>query len=289
MKLKLNKTFSSVLIGSALLIQSSMTFAKEFKIGDQVFAAFEAGNIKDDAFMIGSVKRIMSNGDYLLDVQDYVVGHDYSSSCVPISKHEDPQATAEGYAKGWELIDDKSQLSVEDYDYVVPAANLMTVNQGKHYFVERNNLYFVFGRWKSDAPVLTEDRIVRAQREAKTANLDDMLSALELMRLHRISFYSEQNRPLYPFERIQPLNTMMAFAIKVLEEDKNLKMLWSARPRDWEIISKSTKYYFLIDAIDKALSDSKTQIYETGVEEAGKSLDELIEKIAYLDKLRPKK
>ena len=236
------KKMSSVFALFFLVLMSSLNaWAKDFPIGQKVFVAFEAGNIKDDAFIVGLVKKVMPNGDYLLDVQEYVKGHDYGSSCVPISKYEDPNATAQGYDKGWELWTDRSELNVEDLDYIVPKERVMTLDYGKHYFVERNNLYFVYGRWLSDAPVLTEGRIMRAMREAKIANLHEMLPALEMMRRHRVSFYDENNRPLYPFERIAPLNHAMDYAFELFAQDPKLEQLWSAKPRNWDEISKSSK------------------------------------------------
>ena len=252
-----------------MIIGVTKAYATEFAKGEVVFVAFPAGNIKDDAFIIGKVKAHQANGDYLISVMDYVEGHDYGSSCVPMIKTEDPEATKLGFDKGWQMWTDTTTLDKENLDYVVPQKNVMKLLHGKQYFVERNNLYIVFGRWKSDAPVLTIDRWNRAEREAKEAGLKDMIPAFEIAKLHRKSFYAETNRPLYPFERIKPLVTMLELAKADLEADPKLKSWWQSSSRDWPLIYSDTKRYFLIEAIDKAVMDAKDQLYESGVEEAG--------------------
>lgn len=242
---------------------------KHFALGEVVFVAFPVGNIKNDAFIVGKIQSKLANGDYVVSVLDYVKGHDYGSSCVPMIKKEDPNATALGYEKGWEMWKDTTQLETKVLDYVVPGTHVMSLGGGKHYFVERNNLYIVFGRWKSDAPVMTLDRIERAQNEAKAIRLTDLVPVFELIKYHRKTFYDASNRPLYPFERIEPAIEMVKQVEQIFTEQPRLYSLWKAKERDWVLISKSSYDYFMIDAIDKVLSDARDQAYEVGVETAG--------------------
>ncbi|MBD3755770.1 MAG: hypothetical protein IE937_09030 [Gammaproteobacteria bacterium] len=254
------KLFGAVL----LLLVSTWSYAQSFEVGETVFVAFPAGNVKDDAFIVGKVTRITPQGNYQLAVEDYVEGHDYGSSCVPISKHTQDQ----GLGEGWQLWQDTTKLDKQRLEYVVPKESVMKLDEGKHFFIERNNLYIVFGRWKSDAPMLTVERLERAEREAKNAGLDDMLPALELAKLHRQSFYGENARPLYAFETIAPLNTAVEAVLDLLNKDKSLNKLWRANPRDWQAISESSRDYFLVDAIDKIVADARSQLYEEGTENA---------------------
>ncbi|WP_373017104.1 hypothetical protein [Thiomicrorhabdus sp.] len=245
------------------LLSANNVYAGHFSVGETVFVAFPQPNIKDDAFIVGKVTKELKNGDYQLAVLDYVEGHDYGSSCVPISKETD-----QGLGSGWEVWKDTTKLDTKQLEYAVSQKNIMKLDVGKHYFIERNNLYIVFGRWKSDAPMLTIERLKRAEREAKTAGLEDMVPAFELSMLQRQSFYGEYGRPLMPFETIAPLNQALEAILKLFKEDNQLAKLWRAKQRDWKAIEKSTRYYFLIEAIDKIVSDSKDQLYEDGVEEA---------------------
>lgn len=253
--------FAGLLILFAPYIQAAQA---AFAEGESVFVAFPAGNIKDDAFIIGQVTRITPQGDYQIAVEDYVEGHDYGSSCVPISKHTQDQ----GLGDGWQIWQDTTKLDKQRLEYVVPANSVMKLDVGKHFFVERNNLYFVFGRWKSDAPMLTLERLERAEREAKSAGLDEMIAALALVKLHRQGFYGEYGRPLYAFETIAPLNVAVSAAVQVLQADPKLDGLWRAKTRDWKTINQSSRYYFLVDAIDKIARDASNQLYEEGVEDA---------------------
>ncbi|MDG6772985.1 hypothetical protein QCB45_01475 [Thiomicrorhabdus sp. ZW0627] len=261
------------------MLSAGIAYAGQYAIGETVFVAFPQANIKDDAFIIGKVTKQLKSGDYQISVLDYVEGHDYGSSCVPISKTED-----QGLGQGWEIWQDTTKLDTKQLEYVVPKKNIMKLDSGKLYFVERNNLYIVFGRWRSDAPMLTLERLNNAQREAKSAGLSDMIPAFELSKLHRQSFYGEYGRPLMAFETIAPLNKALNWILKQFNEDKTLEAMWRAKQRDWKKIEQSTRDYFLIEAIDKVINDAKDQLYEDGVEEADpKDLNSLKAK---LDKLK---
>lgn len=282
-----NFHFYAMLLIGLMLVQSTQSYAQnrihDFNEGDHVFVAFPAGNIKDDAFIVGTVKSVQNNGDYLVEVQEYVEGHDYGSSCIPMIKKEDPEAMALGYGAGWEVWKDTTKLDTKRLNYIVPKKKTMKLGEGKHYFVERNNLYIVFGRWKSDAPVMTLDRIENAQREAMAVRLDDLVPVFELVKYHRKTFYHTNNRPLYASERIVPAITMLEQVEKILSEQPKLNALWSAKERDWRVISQTSYHYFMIEAIDKVLEDAKDQLYEEGIEMAGKDkvkrLRELSKKI----------
>lgn len=258
-------------------------YAKEFKKDEVVFAAFPAGNIKNDAFIVGKVVRHADNGDYVLSVLDYVEGHDYGSSCKPMLKTEDPKATAQGYEAGWQMWTDTRKLQTKTLDYVVPQANVMALGYGKQYFVERNNLYIVFGRWKSDAPVMTLDRIERAQNEARAIGLAELVPVFELIKYHRKVYYDTNNRPFYAFERVQPAIEMMQQVEAIFAKNPQLKTMWFAKERDWQHINQSSYDYFMIDAIDKVRYDAWDLLFEEGIENAGldkvEQLKVLVEKI----------
>lgn len=257
-----------VLFSFALSFTGS-AYASPFKVGETVFVGYPASNIKDDAFIVGTVQAITKKGDYQISVVDFVEGHDYGVSCVPMVKYDNPQAISSEYGQAWELWQDTTTLNKEVLDYVVSKDDVMKLEEGKHFFIERYNLYIVFGRWKSDAPMLTIDRLTRAEREATGNQLSGLLPALALVKLHRSSFYGEYGRPLQPFESIAELNKALVSIIDTFAENDALKRLWTARNRDWKQISEDMQTYFLIEAIDKVVADADRQQYAEGVEQAG--------------------
>lgn len=276
------KPFLLILV-SMFLLSGQTALAKVFNVDEVVFAAFPVGNIKDDAFIVGKVKKQLKNGDYQLSVLDYVEGHDYGSSCIPMVKKEDPNATALGYEKGWEMWQDTTKLDTQNLDYVVPKENVLSLGYGKQYFVERNNLYIVFGRWKSDAPVMTLDRIERAQRESKAIGLDELIPVFDLVKYHRKVYYDTNNRPLYAFERVQPAIEMLEKVQMIFDENLEFAKKWRAKERDWKQIGLSSYDYFMVEAVDKALFDAEDLLYEEGIENAGvdkvENLKELVKKL----------
>jgi len=268
----LKKLFSIKQTGLFILLSLfalSSAHAGKYSLGETVFVAFPAPNIKDDAFIVGKVTNITAKGDYQVAVMDYVEGHDYSSSCVPISKNANQD---QGMGAGWELWQDTTKLDTQNLEYIVAKESVLKLDYGKLYFVERNNVYIVFGRWKSDAPMLTVERMDRAVREAKTAGLDEMEPAFELAKLHRQSFYGDFGRPLMTFETIAPLNSAVESIFTLFKQDQRFEGLWRANPRNWDEIGKSTRDYFLIEAVDKVIEDAKSQLYEDGLERADQAV-----------------
>jgi len=259
-----------------VLLFSSYAYASEYQVGETVFVAFPAANIKDDAFIVGKVNRIMANGDLNISVLDYVEGHDYGVSCVPMNKGDVGTTIPSDTDNIWDLWTDTTKLDKHKLDYVVAKKNVLKLASGKTHFIERNNLYIVFGRWKSDAPMLSADRMTIAEGQAQENGLKGMIPAFELAKLDRKSFYGEHGRPLMPFESVAP----MVKTLKALEQDLNkdaiFKKHWFAKDRDWKEISQNTKIYFLMQAADKVLSDAKDLVYEDGVENAApKDLEQL--------------
>ncbi|GKT12347.1 MAG: hypothetical protein ISEC1_P1325 [Thiomicrorhabdus sp.] len=254
----------------AMLWLMGSVHAAGFTLGETVFVAFPAGNIKDDAFIIGKVTRIDKKGDYQISVLEYVEGHDYGLSCVPMLKKQTGNMEVSQYGEAWDVWRDKTILEAEKLDYLVSQESVMTLDEGKHLFIERNNLFIVFGRWKSDAPMLTIDRVERAEGEVRAAGLDELLPALQLVKLHRKSFYGEYGRPYLPFETIEPLNKLLDSVLVLFRQDVKLESQWRAKQRDWSVLAKDSRAYFLIEAIDKVVEDAKDQLYEEGVEQASK-------------------
>jgi len=251
-----------------LLSVLSSAKANEYMLGETVFVAFPATNIKDDAFIVGKVTAHAKNGDYQVAVLDYVEGHDYGSSCVPISKYENQD---QGMGNGWEIWTDTTKLDTQQLEYIVPKEKVLKLAYGKLYFVERNNVYIVFGRWKSDAPMLTLDRMDQAISQAMSAGLSEMAPAFELAKLHRMSYYGDYGRPLMPFESIEPLNVAVDSVFESFKTNPELEALWRANPRDWLAISQTTKNYFLVEAIDKVVRDAKNALYAEGLDQADPS------------------
>jgi len=70
------------------------------------------------------------------------------------------------------------------------------------------------------------------------------------------------------FESIAPMVKTLKTVEKYINEDPSFKKQWFAKNRDWKVISKSTKLYFLMQAVDKILSDAKDLILEDGIEKA---------------------
>lgn len=267
-----------------LLSFVSMTaVSSNFKVGSTVFVAYPAANIKDDAFIVGKINQVMHNGDFKISVLDYVEGHDYGVSCVPMVKHES-NGSSNGLDDVWELWTDTTKLEKEKLDYVISKNDVLELGYGKSYFIERNNLYIVFGRWKSDAPMLNIGRVIEAEKQARLNGLEDMIPAFELVKLHRMSFYGDFGRPLQVFESISFLVSALKEIERLLQSDPLLKTHWYAKSRDWKKLSKNTKLYFLVEAIDKIVDDAKDQLYADGIEQA--ALEDIEQLNSYLSKLK---
>lgn len=265
----------SLTVGKAFAAAS----VHKFSVGDTIFVAYPAANIKDDAFIVGRVNHIMQNGDYKISVIDYVEGHDYGVSCVPMVKHE-LASNNKSMDSVWALWTDTTKLDTKQLDYLVSHKDALELGYGKTYFIERNNLYIVFGRWISDAPMLNAERILKAEEQARLNSLEEMVPAFEVARLDRMSFYGEYGRPMQPYESIAPLIIALNKIKDLFNEDNELKQAWYSKERDWKRISQSTKHYFLIQAIDKVLEDAQSQLYEEGLEQAApKDLEQLKKKI----------
>lgn len=255
---------AGLLVLLILTMLTQQAKAADYALGETVFVSFPATNIKDDAFIIGKVTAVTDTGDYQVAVLDYVEGHDYGSSCVPISKYATQD---QGLGAGWEMWQDTTKLDTKLLEYVVPKSSVLKLAYGKLYFVERNNVYIVFGRWKSDAPMLTLDRMDQAISQAKSAGLPEMEPAFELAKKHRQSYYGDFGRPLMPHENIAPLNVALNKVLSLFKEDPKLESLWRAKSRDWKAIGETTRHYFLVDAINKVVQDAKNALYNEGLEQ----------------------
>ncbi|WP_321323239.1 hypothetical protein [Thiomicrorhabdus sp.] len=265
-----------VFLAALFLMVTTLSHANEFNVGETVFVAYPAANIKDDAFIVGKVNRIMPNGDLKVSVIDYVEGHDYGVSCVPMGKNDTGKSIPSDTDNIWDLWTDTTKLDKEKLDYIVAKKDVLKLGRGKTYFIERNNLYIVFGRWKSDAPMLSAERMSEAEKQAQENGLAEMVPAFELAKLQRKSFYGDFGRPLMPFESVAPMVKALKAIQQQFNKDPSLKKDWFAKNRDWKKISKNTKRYFLIQAIDKIVEDAKNLVYEDGVEDAApKDLEQL--------------
>ncbi|MBF6056832.1 hypothetical protein [Thiomicrorhabdus heinhorstiae] len=268
----------------SLLLLTFQVHAADFKEGETVFVGFPAADIGSDAFIIGTVVKVMSDGDYRISVSEYVHGHDYGLSCVPMLKEESVHGQESSLGNGWKAWTDTTNLDSSDLDYVVKAKDVMKLDYGKHYFIERYNLAIAFGRWESDAPMMTVDRLENAKREAKAIGLEALWPALDVAILDRQSFYGENSRPYYAFETIAPLNKLLSHIEALFKQEPQLYSLWKQKQRNWKAINESMRNLFLIHAIDKAIADAGNQLYEEGIERAGK--DEIAALKAHLANLQ---
>lgn len=241
---------------SVMLTAVSSAYAQPFKVDDTILIAFPANNIKDDAYIVGVVRKIRPNGDYQIAVQDFVEGHDYGISCQPIAVNNEGQDTGQS---GWQIWGkDHTKLRTQGLDYIVPAKRAMPLRTGQLNFIDRYNVYVLYSRWKSNPPVLSIDRIKTAENDAKMAGISPMIPALEIAILDRQSYYDKVTGiPYQPEDSIPHLIKLFDYIQTQLKQDPELNKLWRAKKRDWKKINESMKTYFLVDAIDQAVSNAE--------------------------------
>ena len=243
------------LVGLALMGMAPHVSANQFDVGDSVLIAFPSPIIKEDAFLTGQITRITPQGRYQIAVRDYVVGHDYGLSCEPIAVSAPGQPTD---ASGWTLWEDTKRLNQSGLEYLVAADRAMKPSEGKHYFIDRNNLFTRFSRWKSDAPVMPIAFLNRAKKQAPALDLEAMAPAFEVAVMHRRSFYDPStNAPRPPIQRLPWIEQMLTQLQTQLQNNEALRQHWFAQRRDWQTLKQSTFQYFLIEALDKAVSDAE--------------------------------
>ncbi|MDX1795650.1 MAG: hypothetical protein R3219_02905 [Hydrogenovibrio sp.] len=263
----MKKIIQVLVLTLAALGFASQAMAQKFKVGDTILVGFPASNIKDDAYIIGVVRKITPKGDYQIAVRDYVQGHDYGVSCVPIAVDSQGQETGKS---GWEIWGkDTKKLRTQDLQYIVPASNAIPLNYGQMHYIDRYNIYVTYSRWKSHAPVLSVDRLETAQHEAISADMPGINPAFDIAILDRESYYENNTgRPYMPNESVPHLNKLFDHIAKVLKNDPHLNKLWRAKKRDWKAINASMKTYFLVDAIDEAVKNATDCLMEDGIEDS---------------------
>ncbi|MBD3612856.1 MAG: hypothetical protein HUJ13_10695 [Hydrogenovibrio crunogenus] len=257
----------------------------QFKVGDTVLVGFPSTNIKDDAYIIGIVQKITPKGNYQISVRDFVEGHDYGLSCVPIAVDSAGNETGQS---GWEMWDNTKQLTSDGLQYIVPADNVVKLAKGQMNFIDRYNVYITYSRWKSNVPVMSIDRLESAEAEARYANISEMIPAFEIAKLDRASYFDSTNgRPYWPYESVPHLTKLMDHIIALLKNKPEINQLWRAEKRDWAKINQSMETYFLIDALDKAVDDAYFLLNEESIDKADtKALKRLKEQLKYLGKIK---
>lgn len=246
---------------SLFLLSSSQVYAQTFSVGDRVFVGFPSTTIRDDAFIVGEVTRVLESGDYQLSVEDYVEGHDYGVFCTPVAINL-PDRESE-YGDGWELWQDTRNLNQPNLEFIVKADKVMAYRTGQYEYIERNNTWVVFGRWMSDAPILAPERIERAKKTAAEIGLEGMIPAFDLAIAHRLAFYENGwGRPYWPYETVPFLNDLLDRVDQEFAADPALEALWRAKPRDIDGLKADVRTYFLITAIDKLIENTLDQLYE---------------------------
>lgn len=250
MKKLLLTAFLSILMTLAI----SPAYAQKFKVDDTIVVAFPANNIKDDAYIVGVVRKITPKGNYQISVQDYVAGHDYGISCEPIAVNDQGQETGQS---GWQIWGkDHTNLRKKDLEYIVPANRAMALHAGQLNFIDRYNVYVLYSRWKSNAPVLSVDRIKTAENDARMAGIAPMIPALEIAILDRNSYYNKVTGIPYQAEQSVPnLIKLFTYIKGELNKYPELNKLWRAKDRDWKKINESMRVYFLVDAMDQAVKN----------------------------------
>lgn len=273
-----------LLVGTAQAALDT-SLSPSFQIGETVLVAFPKPTIKDDAYIIGLVTKKLEKGDYQIRVQEFVEGHDYGLSCVPIAVNETGQETGES---GWELWQDTKRLSVNGLEYVVPKENVLKLSSGKLLFIDRYNVYISYSRWKSNAPVMPVEKLESTQSEARSVRMNGILPALKLAQQERVAYYDPQNgRPFWPYESVPLLLPVIENIHQLLTENVSLKALWKSSPRNWHDIEKSMEAYFLIDAIDKILRDARYLVEDESIEKAdSKALKLLQQQLKSIENLR---
>ncbi len=249
-----------------LIFISGLLPAKTFKVGETILVAFPANNIKNDAYIIGIVRKITAKGGYQIAVTDFVEGHDYGLSCEPIAIDTDGSISSQS---GWEIWQDTTNLINKQLEFIVPADKAMKLSSGQLMFIDRYNIYIIYSRWKSNAPIISIGKIESAKHAAIAVGIGAINPAFNLAILDRISYYDIQTgRPFWPFQSIKPLTEMLTSIQSILDKDKNLNSLWRAKKRNWEEIEKDMRIYFLIDAIDKAVTDASYILHEDDLDKA---------------------
>lgn len=273
-----------LLVGTAQAALDT-SLSPSFQIGETVLVAFPKPTIKDDAYIIGLVTKKLEKGDYQIRVQEFVEGHDYGLSCVPIAVNETGQETGES---GWALWQDTKRLSVNGLEYVVPKENVLKLSSGKLLFIDRYNVYISYSRWKSNAPVMPVEKLESTQAEARSVHVNGILPALKLAQQERVAYYDPQNgRPFWPYESVPLLLPVIENIHQLLTENVSLKALWKSSPRNWHDIEKSMEAYFLIDAIDKILRDARYLVEDESIEKAdSKALKLLQQQLKSIENLR---
>jgi len=250
--------FLQQLVLALFLISHSMVTASAgtFKVGETVFVAYPAANIKEDAFIIGLVTQALpEKKQYRIKVMDYVEGHDYGLSCVPMALDERGELSKD---KGWELWTDTKKLTQNGLEYLVSAKDVLSLAQGQHRFITRNNVYINYSRWRSNAPMLSIDRLEIASNEARSVGLGALLPVFELAKKERQAYYEGNfGRPYWPHEVIDRLPMVLQAVIDELNQQPSLKKQWFAKQRDWQTINQDTYLFFMIDAIDKIVEDAR--------------------------------
>lgn len=277
------KNLKLSLVVFILSILSFSAQAKVFALNDTIFIGFPASNIKDDAYIIGIVRKVTESGDYQIAVRDFVEGHDYGISCQPIDIGVGTTSTT-APSNGWEIWQDTKDLSNKQLEFIVPADKAMKLSTGQFLFIERYNIYIVYSRWKSDAPVMPVEQLEIAQDRARKINMEAINPAFDIAILSRLSSYdSLTGRPLYLFESIKPLTNMLDKVSKILNEDPKLDKLWRTKNRDWRKTEEDMRTYFLIDAIDKVVSDAYYIATEPDLDKADpKDLRKLKQQLEFL-------
>ena len=250
--------FLQQLVLVLFLISHSIVTASAgtFKVGETVFVAYPAANIKEDAFIIGLVTQALpEKKQYRIKVMDYVEGHDYGLSCVPMALDERGELSKD---KGWELWTDTKKLTQNGLEYLVSAKDVLSLAQGQHRFITRNNVYINYSRWRSNAPMLSIDRLEIASNEARSVGLGALLPVFELAKKERQAYYEGNfGRPYWPHEVIDRLPMVLQAVIDELNQQPSLKKQWFAKQRDWQTINQDTYLFFMIDAIDKIVEDAR--------------------------------
>lgn len=259
-------TFFSIAASLLLSLLMLPVQAAQFKVGETILVGFPANNIKDDAYIIGIIRKVTPKGDYQITVRDYVEGHDYGLSCVPIAVDSAGQETGQS---GWEMWGDTRQLTSRGLEYVVPANNVVKLAVGQMNFIDRYNVYITYSRWKSNAPVMSIGRLKSAEAEAEYAGIGDIIPAFKIAELDRQSYFDPNNgRPYWPYESVKHLNVLLTHIEKELQANPRLNRLWRAKKRDWPEIEKDMKTYFLVDAMDKSVDDAYFLLSEDEINKA---------------------
>lgn len=169
---------------SALLL--ALPVQAGFEVGERVWIGLYSDNLQEDGYAVGEVEAVRPDGTLSVIIKQLVEGKGRTlyGTCHPGGTS--PLA-------GAEIIDDRREhlrLRKE-----MAPSEVQPWQEGKHEFMDREQLATVFDRWQSDTFGLTSYRLRLMADKARGLQLPQVAAALELAALE-YDARGEQGFPL---------------------------------------------------------------------------------------------